>query len=154
MAREITIKTLGPQPIATIRSVTPAARVSAALGQILPEVWAYVAGQGKQPAGPPFTRYHGDFTETVELEAGLPVAEPIEGNGRVQAGELPGGPVASIMHIGHYDTLSETYDALAVWMAAEGRVPGGPFWEVYLTDPQEVPDPAEWQTEIICPLRV
>lgn len=153
MPRAITIKTLRPRPIASIRAAAPAAELSGALGQILPEVWAYVLGQGGQPAGPPFTRYHGNEGEVVDFEAGVPVAAPVAGNGRILAGELPGGPVASIEHVGPYDTLRASYDELAAWMAAEGRTPAGPFWEVYLTDPQEVADPAEWRTEVICPLR-
>jgi effector-binding domain-containing protein len=153
MAHAITVKTLRPQPIATIRTTSATATIGATLGQILPEVFAYVVAQGQQPAGPPFTRYLDDSGETIELEAGIPVAAPIAGNGRVQAGALPGGPVATIWHVGPYDTLTATYDVLAAWMAAEGRARGGPFWEVYWTNPQEVPDPAEWKTEIVCPLR-
>ena len=29
---------------------------------------------------------------------------------------------------------------------------GGAPWEVYISDPGEVPDPAEWITEIVHPL--
>lgn len=153
MIRGITIKTLRPQPIATIRATVATAEIGATLSQFLPEVWACVVEQGQQPAGPPFARYHSLLGETVDLEAGVPVAEPIVGTERVLAGELPGGPVAAIWHIGTYDTLTETHAALATWMAAEGRTAGGPRWEVYWTDPGEHPDPAEWKTEVICPLR-
>jgi effector-binding domain-containing protein len=153
MAHAITVKTLRPQPIATIRATALFAAIGATLGQVLPEVFAYVVAQGQRPVGPPFSRYLGERGETVELEAGVPVDEPVAGDGRVQAGELPGGPVATIWHIGPYDTLRVTYAVLATWMAAEGRAAGGPTWEVYWTDPQEVLDPAEWKTEIICPLR-
>ena len=32
-------------------------------------------------------------------------------------------------------------------MSANGLKPAGDAWEVYLTDPGEVPDQAGWQTE-------
>ena len=51
-----------------------------------------------------------------------------------------------------YDTLSEAYAALETWMSANGLKPAGDAWEVYLTDPGEVPDQADWQTEINWPV--
>ena len=51
-----------------------------------------------------------------------------------------------------YDTLSEAYAALETWISANGLKPVGDAWEVYLTDPGEVPDQADWQTEINWPV--
>lgn len=42
---------------------------------------------------------------------------------------LPGGPAATTVHEGPYDTA------------------GAP-WESYITDPAEYPDPKDWKTEV------
>ena len=59
---------------------------------------------------------------------------------------------AVTVHSGPYDTLSATYDALAAWIAAEGHAAGDGPWEVYLSDPGLVPDPADLETEIVWPI--
>ena len=51
-----------------------------------------------------------------------------------------------------YDTLAATYDRLAAWIAQNGLVAGSGPWEVYLTDPTQVADPAEYVTEVNWPL--
>lgn len=37
--------------------------------------------------------------------------------------------------------------------ATQGHSPNGPPWEVYVTDPAEHPDSADWRTEIHWPVR-
>jgi hypothetical protein len=42
------------------------------------------------PSGPPFWKYNViDMASNLEVEAGVPVAQPLTGNGRVIAGALP-----------------------------------------------------------------
>ena len=108
---------------------------------------------GVYPVGPPFGRFHEYQPDHVSIEGGVPVAKPIVGSGRVSASELPGGQVAVTWHVGPYDTLSEAYSAFASWIKEQNREPGGASWEVYWTDPAEVPDPSTWKTELIWPLR-
>ena len=38
------------------------------------------------------------------------------------------------------------------WIAAEGLQSAGPAWEIYVTDPADHPDPADWRTELCWPL--
>jgi effector-binding domain-containing protein len=56
------------------------------------------------------------------------------------------------MHVGPYDTLHETYSAMQAWIVSQERRPSSFMWEVYLTDPEQEPDPARWQTEIYWPV--
>ena len=39
------------------------------------------------------------------------------------------------------------------WVVEQGKQQIGPAWELYLTDPGQVPDPADWRTLIFCPMR-
>ena len=72
--------------------------------------------------------------------------------GRVVPGRLPGGRVASIVHIGPFDGLEQTYGLMHRWLAELGLQPTGPLWEVYWSDPEAEPDPATWRTEIFAPI--
>jgi effector-binding domain-containing protein len=100
----------------------------------------------------PYSRYHGFEPQKVDMECGAPLGAPAAGEGRIVAGELPGGQVATTWHIGPYDGLSAAYDALMGWAGEQARVPAGGPWEIYHTGPDEVPDPAQWRTELFLPL--
>jgi effector-binding domain-containing protein len=41
-----------------------------------------------------------------DMECGLSIAMPIEGEGRIRSGKLPGGKVITAMHIGPYEALA------------------------------------------------
>lgn len=103
------------------------------------------------PTGPRFARYHA-FGETIDLEAGMHVPAPIRADGNVKPGALPAGPAARAIHVGSYETLRDSYAAVAAWQERVGRTPSGGPWEVYITDPSTEPDPTRWRTEILWPL--
>ena len=66
---------------------------------------------------------------------------------------LPGGPAATTVHAGPYETLHEAYAALETWIESNGFHPAGAPWESYITDPAEYPDPRDWKTEVSWPIR-
>lgn len=152
MNRGFRVEQITAQPFSAIRLTTSQEGVGAALEEALPEVWGVLDGEGVTPAGPPVVRYYRFDDDALELDAGMPTAEPAPARGRVQPGTLPGGRAAVGEHVGPYDTLRETYAALETWMSDEGLTPSEGPWEVYLTDPGEVPDPAEWRTQIVWPV--
>ena len=83
----------------------------------------------------------------------MPIAGLAEPTDDIMVGSLHGGHVASTIHKGPYDTLNLGHEAIQLWMAEHGEEAAGAPWEVYITDPGEVPDSAEWLTEIIHPLK-
>ncbi|HWI51039.1 MAG TPA: SRPBCC domain-containing protein [Symbiobacteriaceae bacterium] len=151
-APQIEIITLPPQQTVSIRTTTTHDGIKAAIDDVLPSVFRYLTSRGVQPGGPPFIRYHSMDAE-VDLEGGLPVADAVEGSGRIEAGSLPGGETLSAWHFGPYDRLCETYDKLAAWMQAQHLSPREAPWEVYWTDPGEVRDPSQWKTQILYPVK-
>jgi len=153
MDLETELRQLQPQPTATIRRTIAPADTADTLDEVLPEVWTYLERSGTHPAGPPFARWHVWEADRADLEAGMPVPAPVEGEGRIAASELPGGTVAVTVHRGPYDSLPDTYNALGAWMEANGHEHCGAPWEVYLTDPRETPEPADYQTEVYWPVR-
>lgn len=68
------------------------------------------------------------------------------------ASALPGRDAVVTIHAGPYESLGDTHIALDRWMSDSGLTAAGGPWEIYLTDPGEVPDQDDWQTKIVWPL--
>lgn len=153
MSYEINKKTIVETPFLYMRRQVKAEDVSTALAEMLVPVFQYATAQGVPFAGPPTTRYVSFGPGLVTIEAGMPVAGPAEATDEIMVGSLVGGEVASTVHKGPYDNLDQGYEAIQRWMMENGQESGGAPWEVYITDPGEVPDPAEWLTEIVHPLK-
>ncbi|MGM0555549.1 MAG: GyrI-like domain-containing protein [Myxococcota bacterium] len=122
------------------------------LGDVLPRVMRHIQAHDGQVAGPPFAHYK-TMSEPMELEAGIPIVEPISDGDSVRIGELPGGSVLVTVHIGPYDQLDHAYDALMEYADTHELTPVGTVWESYWTDPASEPDPDSWKTEVFMPLR-
>ena len=150
---QMEIRQLEPESYACMSATTVPRDVGAALHRILPQVGQYLASSGLQSVGQPLARYYRYDAEVVEMDAGIRVTGRAEGNDTVMVKELPGGDVAVAVHLGPYHTLRQTYDALAAWIAQEGRTPREAPWEVYITDPTEEPDSTRWRTEIYWPVK-
>ncbi len=142
------LKDHAEEQVATIRMVVAPDKIGEALGDMFPSVWGYLVDNGVKPTGAPFARYHR-FDETVDMEGGVAVEAPGTDGDRVKFSSLPAGRVATIWHAGSYDTLKDSWEALAQWIKDQGLTPSEPCWEVYWTDPREVADQSQWRTEIL-----
>jgi effector-binding domain-containing protein len=112
----------------------------------------YALAQPLGLAGQPFVRYIDIGFGLLTLEVGFPLLEPASGAEDISAGFLDGGPVAVAIHAGPYQDLGQTHAALQRWIEANGFRPSGAPWDTYVTDPQAVPDPADWRTEVCWPV--
>jgi effector-binding domain-containing protein len=122
------------------------------------ELIGWLAERGVAPAGAPFLRYHviDMAADRLEVEAGVPVPAPVEGEGDIRAGVLPGGRYATATHHGHPDRLVGAIDELLKQGADQGltwdmtQSGGEEHWgcrlELYQTDPRVEPDPNNWDT--------
>ena len=146
------IRAVSRQHTAVVRRRCAPDGISTAMGEGFGAVFAAVGKAGATPAGPVFSRYFSFGPEAVEFECGVVLTAPFVGDGEVQAGELGGGEAAVGMHVGPYDTLHETYSAMQAWMAEQGKRPASSMWEVYLSDPEQEPDPTKWLTEVYWPV--
>ena len=153
MEQEITTACVEEQAYVSIRR--PSARVdtlSQTMGEVFGELMGYLSANGVEPAGMPFSRYHSMDGETVDVECGLPVAEPMAGAGNAKPGTLPAGKVATITHLGPYDDLPKSWGRLFEWINAQGLEQRGAPWETYVTDPGMEPDVSKWRTDIYFPV--
>jgi hypothetical protein len=100
------------QPTAGVRDRVPMADLSGFFSRAFGETMAAISAQGAHASGPPFGKYYGRPDAFVDVEAGFPVATPIEPAGDVVPGFLPGGRVVEAVHVGPFDTMGETYAQL------------------------------------------
>jgi effector-binding domain-containing protein len=93
------------------------------------------------------------------VEAGVPVAGPVEVTGPYFTRTLPAGRYVTTSYVGHPDGLVEETERLLRWAEQEGltwdvtRTPAGDAWgcrlEVLLTNPMQEPDMNEWRTDLV-----
>ena len=141
-----------PRPAAVVRATMAVSDLPSFFGRAFGAVAAAAAGQGLQLLGEPFAFYPGAPTDVVEVAAGFPVSSAVEPVDDVVPLELPGGRVATTVHVGPYESMHKTYAAMHVWMAKQGLTPADHMWEVYLSDPSTEPDPSTWHTQIFWPV--
>lgn len=149
---EVVIKKVEPTRVAAIRDVVPAYSQQ---GGLWNELYAQVGQYGAQFAGPCITVYYDEeYKERdVDVEVCQPISGPIPAQGRVQIRELPGGPVASVVHNGAYNRIGQAYDALMRWIGGNGYKTAGPGRELYLRAAQPVrQDDESCVTEIQLPV--
>ena len=147
---DVKIVELQEQPTAVIREQVAMNALPEFFGRAFAEVSMAMEAQSMQPAGPPFALYRGMPTETVDVEAGFPVSTTIAAVNGVQAGTLPACRAVQAMHVGGYDTLDTTYEAVKQRMREEGMKASDDMWEYYLSD--QSTDPATWRTLVIWPV--
>ena len=154
---------LEARPTAAVRIRQPMAELdlAGAFDRSLPLVAEQIATAGGSIVGPSYGRYHQFGPDVVDVEIGFPVEaapsglRPLEAvsPGEVGLSELPGGPVARAVHLGSYDDMSGTYDALHEWIHAQpGFDDGAGPWESYIDMPRDMADPSGARTEVIWPL--
>lgn len=149
---DLTVQDLPELPVATRRATVAFSELPAFFDATLPAVWAAMQAQGLKPLGPPLARYWGMPGESVDVEAGFPVAG-FSDTDDIHAGSLPGGAAVVGMHIGPYDTMRASWQAVADLMAERGLSRrDDQCWEIYLSDPGAEPDPATWRTQIVQPV--
>jgi effector-binding domain-containing protein len=160
MAESPTIEIRMDLPYAAIPAKVPMEELGSVVPPLTGRVFEWLAARHIAPAGPPFWRYVViDMEGELELETGVPVGRPTEGDEQINFGVLPGGRYATVVHTGHPDTLVTATRDLLDW--AEQRSlewdADGNRWgcrlEEYLSDPAEVPDMDQWQTRLAFRLR-
>lgn len=152
MEYEISIESLEPQPYLGIKVSTTIRELGQSLRTAYGELMEFLQDNDISPLEPPFALYtRMDDDGSVELVAGVPVAEDAKGKGKIKTGELPGGEVAFTSYIGPYENLDKPVAAMQAWFDDKGITPRGLHWEHYVDDPEEVPAP-QLRTDLYWPI--
>ncbi len=143
---------LDEQETLAVRGDVPVAQMSDFFGHAFGAVMAAVQQAEVDVVGPPFGYYPVTPTDTVVIEAGMPVAAATTASGEVHRLVLPGGRAVVALHVGPFDTLERTYGELEAWMKEHDLEPATGMWERYLSDMEVDTDPATWRTQIVWPV--
>ena len=126
----------------------------------LPTMFSGLAERGVQVTGAPFFRYRMiDMAAEMVVEAGIPVAGPVQVGAPDFMDKLPAGRYATVTHFGHPDQLMSVTARLLDWGQRNGLIwdmtptPTGELWnarvEMLMTNPAEQPDMHKWETVLL-----
>jgi AraC family transcriptional regulator len=148
---DVEIKDVKKQSTLVIKQKVKMAEISAELGKLLPKIHAYLGSKNITPLSAPMTHFKKTAADAFEIEAGFVVPEGTKGEGEIVSSELPAGKAAFTVHVGPYDALPKTYEAMEAVLKTKGLQGKGSSWEFYVTDPGST-KPEELKTEIYMPV--
>ena len=147
MTYDVTVETVQPELMAAVRATVPVSGIAQAWKPALDQVWAFLRARRELGPGHNLFLYHHPErrNDPMDIDFGVQVARPFEGESAVRCVQTPAGEVASTLHVGPYDRLGGAHDAIHAWCAANGRGIGRASWEVY---GDWIDDPALLETTI------
>jgi len=140
------------QPTISIRARTPVQNLPQVLGKAYASIITYLNEIGIPPSGAPYVGYFNMDMQDLDIECGLPVAQPAAGNNELKPSEIPAGKQVSCLYTGPYNKIEPAYNAIMDWIPANGHISTGVCYEFYLNDPAETPE-NELVTKIVFPLK-
>ncbi|NUN47649.1 MAG: GyrI-like domain-containing protein [Candidatus Brocadiae bacterium] len=137
-----------------IRSKVAPPKIAAACAEALPRSGDWARKLGAPPVGAPILIYHAHLPALglIDLQPAVFIPRAVEVSSPYSVGMYPAGEAAVAEHIGPYDKLGETHEAVKRFLAKMGKKLAGPCYDVYLTDPTKEKDPTKWKTEVVYPI--
>lgn len=92
------------------------------LGTLFEEVFGWLAAHDVAPAGPSFVRIlTSDMSAKLDIEVGVPVSKPHDGDGRITPGTIPAGSYVTLFYTVEVENDHiEANVAIQAWAAQEG----------------------------------
>ena len=156
--KEMVTFEIGIQEVDEVKALVIKERVQQdEMSEVVPrdiaEVHAYVQELGLGFHGPPicvcpFPNEDG----TLDAQIGWPVPKHVPGRGRIEPTTLPATRALVMKHVGPYTALGKSYRLMSEVMEENGLTPADAPRELYVTDPEEVSDPNEYETVIVWPI--
>jgi effector-binding domain-containing protein len=142
MQYPVNVQRVDSQLTAVVRRRARQKDLATVIPQGCGEVWEFVRSAGLPHPGRNLALY---LDLEMNLECGVEVTQPFDGNGGVVCSSTPGGSVATTVHLGPYHLLGEAHEAIHHWCTKQELTLAGPFWELYghWTD-----DPAKLRTDV------
>ena len=151
---DVTIKEIAPRYVASVRDILESYNYEGRL-------WHYMmketADQNLTPANPclAFGIFHD--AEYKERDVDVEIQMTVEGNyhdtEHVCFKTEPAVCVASAIHYGSYETISDASAAVAAWVEKNGYQMCGVMFNVYHVSPHETQNPDELVTEVCIPVK-
>ena len=151
---DVAIKEIAPRYVASVRDILESYNYEGRL-------WHYkmkeTADQKLTPANPclAFGIFHD--AEYKERDVDVEIQMTVEGNyhdtEHVRFKTEPAVCVASAIHYGSYETISDASAAVAAWVEKNGYQMCGVMFNVYHVSPHETQNPDELVTEVCIPVK-
>ncbi|MEO3925579.1 MerR family transcriptional regulator [Micromonosporaceae bacterium B7E4] len=119
------------------------------LGSGIGALMAGVSGLAWTP--PVWGLFPVDLGSQLRIAVGVQSDEPAEAVPGIAVAHLPAGPVVAAAHVGPYEHLTLTYQAVFAWIHERGLRPCGQVREAYLADPGTT-EPAHLVTRVVVPI--
>lgn len=151
---EFPVVVLEPGPFAYTTVTTEMSGIAHAMGEGFDRLGAMFAQAGAEMAGMPMCHYVQYDGKLTTFQLGFPCRSDDAGALRtagLDIGETPSGQVMKAVHVGPYDSVVTTYNAMIEAMKARGLVGANDMWEAYYSPPETPPE--QIRTEVIWPVR-
>ena len=150
MPTQIAVVDALPRPIAGVRVTTVLSKWPSQFMHELNKVYEAVHAGHVRQSGQNVMVYRPRKDGKVDIECGVETAARFEPIGEVVYCETPSGMAVTAAHIGPYERLGVTHNALVDWSRKNGHEITGICWEIY-GDWND--DPAKLRTDIFHLLR-
>jgi len=153
MGVSVSVQAVSPRILAAVTRKTTIGGIAASWRPALDQVWSFLRTQpGLRVDGHNIFLYHHPArrTDPMDVDFGVEVVLEFAPSGEVKPVKTPAGEVAAATHIGPYDRLGQTHDAIHAFAAASNRAFAGKSWEIY-GDWND--DPAKLETTVLYLLR-
>ena len=151
---DVTIKEIAPRYVASVRDILESYNYE---GRLWHYMMTETADQNLTPANPclAFGIFHD--AEYKERDVDVEIQMTVEGNyhdtEHVRFKTEPAVCVASAIHYGSYETISDASAAVAAWVEKNGYQMCGVMFNVYHVSPHETQNPDELVTEVCIPVK-
>lgn len=144
---KISVTEKGAINIYAIKDSCGANEIGAKMGAMYGELMGFLKVNKAEMAGAPLAIYYHYSPEKVVFEAAIPVGKLGKGKGRITAKEIPAGNYVMATHMGSYNQLMITHEAIGKYMDNNNYEQSW-VMEEYITDPMMEKDTAKWQTVV------
>ncbi len=151
---EFPVVTLSPEPFAYITITANMTEIPKAMGDGFGQLSMLFAQAKVTMAGMPMCHYLDYDEKSTTFQLGFPCrpdeVEALRDAG-LSIGETPSGENMKAVHMGPYDGLGTTYNAMTDAMKAQGLTPAKDMWETYYSPPETPPE--QIKTEVTWPVQ-
>jgi effector-binding domain-containing protein len=134
MVPSVSVQVVPTRKLAAVTRQVRLGTVGSVWGAALDLVWAYLrTNPGLRTDGHNVFLYrHPEHRDALmEVDFGVEVTRSFERSGEVHETDTPAGAAAVATHIGAYNRLTETHNAVHAWAAANNRKFAGYSMEIY-----------------------
>ena len=154
-AYEVLLKQVDPLLVASVRSLIPMCND---LGQHYATIVAYLDQQHVHHSHPAMLLLHSryewyDDRMAIDVETAVPLSAALPGNEQISIRTLPGGLMASTVHIGDDLSIGQAYAALYRWVTDNGYHVIDPPRLVRLQRSEHM-NPGQYVTEVQLPVKL